>query len=85
MPLSTTPAMLRLITLLALTSMVRGIRFNISTPMQCEPLEVTWEEKQGDGDMRLLIMPVSKGSLFMMWRSEGGCDMRVVTSWNEAH
>jgi hypothetical protein len=55
--------MLRLITLLALTSTVRGIRFNISTPMQCEPLEVTWEEKQGDGDMRLLIMPVSKGSL----------------------
>jgi len=35
-----------------------AIRFNISTPMQCEPLQVTWEDKSGDGDMRLLIMPV---------------------------
>lgn len=61
MPLSTTPAGLRLVALLALASTVRGIRFNISTPMQCEPLEVTWEEKQGDGDMILLIMPVSLG------------------------
>lgn len=40
-------------------SLVNAIRFNISTPMQCEPLQVSWEDKSGDGDMRLLIMPVS--------------------------
>lgn len=43
-------------------SLVNAIRFNISTPMQCEPLQVSWEDKSGDGDMRLLIMPVSHES-----------------------